>query len=114
MAILKKIRIEVHNKYEGRCAYCGNTLLYKDMQVDHLKPQRKKGTDDLINLMPSCRRCNHYKRALSLKTFRDRMKTLHERIENDYITKVAIDYGIVTVKPFSGKFYFETRNIKDK
>lgn len=114
MAIPKKIRLEVHLKYNERCAYCGNELLYKNMQVDHLKPQRRKGSDEIGNLMPACRRCNHYKRALSLKTFRDRMKTIHERIEKDYINKVAIDYGIVTVRQFDGKFYFEKQQIKNE
>ena len=41
------------------------------------------------------------------------MMTLHERIENDYISKVAKDYGIITIRPFSGKFYFETIMVID-
>lgn len=50
-------------------------ISYKDMQVDHFKPQRAwntedAGTDDISNLMPACRMCNHYKRANSLETFR--------------------------------------------
>ena len=35
------------------------------------------------------------------------MGTLHERIRNDYIVNVGLDYGIVELKPFDGKFYFE-------
>lgn len=47
------------------------------------------------------------KRALTLTAFRNRMKTLHERIESNYINKAAIDYAIINGKPFDGVFYFE-------
>lgn len=33
MAISKKIREAVYQKYGGRCAYCGRVIAYKDMQV---------------------------------------------------------------------------------
>ena len=38
MAISKKLREQVYQKYNGRCAYCGCELAIKDMQVDHLIP----------------------------------------------------------------------------
>lgn len=105
--ISKKTRIVVHEKHNGHCGYCGNFILYKEMQVDHIRPQRNGGTDDIDNLMPTCRRCNHYKRAYSLSKFRSYMKTIHERIAADYITKVGMDYGVVIIKPWDGVFYFE-------
>jgi 5-methylcytosine-specific restriction endonuclease McrA len=74
MAISKSKREAVYRKYNGHCAYCGREIAYKDMQVDHFHPLRAwgiedTGTDDLDNLMPACRMCNHYKRANSLETF---------------------------------------------
>lgn len=89
---------------------------YKSMQVDHYLPQCrerfyskrfKKDVHAETNLMPACRRCNHYKRARTPKQFRELMASLHERIESIYIMKVAIDFGIAEIKPFDGKFYFE-------
>lgn len=103
----KELRQAVYNKYSGHCAYCGKEIKYSEMQVDHQIAQRNGGTDDIENLYPSCRRCNHYKRAQGLESFRDYIKTLHERIASDYIVKVGLDYGIVEFKPFVGKFYFE-------
>lgn len=79
------------------------------MQVDHLVPIKRGGTDDIENLMPSCRRCNHYKRAHTLTIFRDMLKTIQKRLLKIYIFKVAIDYGIVEIKPFDGVFYFEKK-----
>ena len=110
-------RIKVWQKYNKHCAYCGKEIEYKDMQIDHKQPiayapfphDKNSEVNSFGNLMPSCRRCNHYKRAKTLEGFRRLMKTLHERIKNQYTAKVAIDYGIITVKPFDGIFYFEWR-----
>jgi 5-methylcytosine-specific restriction endonuclease McrA len=107
----KEQREMVYNKYHRHCAYCGCVLEYKNMQVDHLVPKiiQNDNVDSYGNLMPSCRRCNHYKRALSLDAFRRNIKTIHERLYNIYIFKVAVDYGIIRILPFNGKFYFEKR-----
>lgn len=115
----KSLREEVYKKFNNRCAYCGKKIDYKDMQVDHYYPKRNPSyakryfnvdVEDIKNLMPSCRRCNHYKRSYLPEDFRRLMKTLHKRIEKDYISKVAIDYGIVNITPFDGIFYFENIN----
>lgn len=103
----KEDREKIHRKYGKHCAYCGKKIAYKDMQVDHIKSKHNGGSDDMSNLNPSCRRCNHYKRAKNLEGFRKYIKTLHKRIAENYIVKVGLDYGIVELKPFDGKFYFE-------
>ncbi len=103
----KKDRLKVYEKYGGHCAYCGKIITYNNMQVDHVKPKRNGGQDNIDNLNPSCRRCNHYKRSLDLEGFREHIKTLHERIAKDYIAKVGLDFRIVELVPFDGVFYFE-------
>ena len=104
----KSLRIAVYEKFNGHCAYCGKVIEYKEMQVDHIIPKDFNGTsDNFDNLNPSCRRCNHYKRAHLLKDFRLLLKTLHERIRQNYICKVAEDYGVIEIKPWDGIFYFE-------
>lgn len=107
----KQTRQAVYNKYGSHCAYCGKKLEYKDMQVDHIDPQRyyddKKKADRMENLNPACRRCNHYKRGNSLGGFRRLLKTLHQRVREIYICKVAEDYGIITVNEWDELFYFE-------
>lgn len=108
----KELRQAVYDKYNGHCAYCGTKIEYSEMQVDHQIAKRNGGTDDTENLYPSCRRCNHYKRSQGLESFRKYMGTLHERIRKDYIVNVGLDYGIVELKPFDGKFYFERLEVK--
>jgi 5-methylcytosine-specific restriction endonuclease McrA len=116
MSKAKALRQRVHQKFGGRCAYCGSVIEYKAMQVDHYLPQCrekfyarrcKKDVHAEENLMPACRRCNHYKRARTPKQFRELMASLHERLEAIYILKVAVDFGMASIKPFDGKFYFE-------
>lgn len=120
---MKPDRKKIHQKFNGHCAYCGKEITIKEMQVDHIKPKSMRvenmvlfegvmidETDLISNLYPSCRRCNHYKRALTVDGkygFRYLIETLHERVESDYITKVAIDFRIVEIKEWDGLFYFE-------
>ena len=120
MGFSKKTREEVYKKYDGHCAYCGKEIEYKDMQVDHMYSKAygesyarivgKVELESMENYMPACRRCNHYKRADSLEQFRKSMNYLHERLEKIYIVKVAIDFGILKLEKFDGKFYFEKRS----
>ena len=112
MGISKKVREAVYQKYNGHCAYCGREIAYKDMQVDHFYPLRAwgiedAGTDDISNLMPSCRMCNHYKRANSLETFRRYIKEIPRKLRQNYIYKVGSVYGNVEEHEKPIKFYFE-------
>ena len=116
MAIKKSVRERVYVKFGGHCAYCGRPIEMKQMQVDHYLPQCKekfylrrckKDVHAEENLMPTCRRCNHYKRARTPKQFKELMKTLHERLEAIYILKIAVDFGMASIQPFDGLFYFE-------
>jgi len=100
-------RLQVFNKYYGKCAYCGETLKYNEMQVDHIRSQFHKGSDDLDNLNPSCRQCNFYKGTDSIEQFKERLTTIIERIKKPFIVRLAIKYGIVSFKQFDGRFYFE-------
>ena len=104
----KSKREAVYQKYGGHCAYCGKEIAYKDMQVDPLEPQNKGGANDMDNLMPSCRRCNHYKRANNLEGFRKMIEEIPGKLEvRNYIYRVALDYSLVEAKPHKIKFYFE-------
>lgn len=121
--ILKKVREAVYDKYQGHCAYCGKKLEYKDMQLDHMIPRQrehfKKYTEEEIecfeNYMPSCRRCNHYKRAHSLETFREMIETIPQKLVRDsYIYKVGLDYNLIEEHPHKIEFYFENHEKSDQ
>ena len=109
MSFSKKKREAVYAKYDGHCAYCGRSI---DMQVDHFRPLRawdieEAGTDDISNLMPACRMCNHYKRANTLETFRRYIEEIPRKLRENYIYKVGVAYGNVIEHEKPIKFYFE-------
>lgn len=106
-------RKKIYQKYDGRCSYCGHGIEFHEMQVDHkiakarMHHNEYRSADWWDNLMPSCRRCNHYKRAETVEQYRRKLMTIQDRIKTDYIVKVAIDYGVIEFTPFDGEFYFE-------
>ncbi len=112
MSFSKKIRETVYAKYNGRCAYCGKYLAIKDMQVDHFRPlkawnENECGSNDLSNLMPACRTCNHYKRANSIETFRRYIEEIPQKLMKNYIYKVGLKYDQIYDTPHPVRFYFE-------
>lgn len=130
MRIPKKIREEVYNKFNGRCAYTGKELDEK-WQVDHITPKVKyiwKGNvenmNDINNLFPTISIVNHYKRGEDLEMFRRYMSKFHLRLAKlpkktslertkrriEYMNTIAQLFDITIDTPFSGKFYFENLN----
>lgn len=61
MAISKKLRFEVFKRDLFKCQYCGSVPPLVVLEVDHIVPVSKKGTDDIDNLVTSCFDCNRGK-----------------------------------------------------
>lgn len=107
-SIPKQIREQVYQKYNGHCAYCGCKLEYKNMQVDHVVAvYGHNGSNDINNLMPSCRMCNFYKSTFSIEVFRKHLETLHEKLQKSFIYRLALKYGLITEHKDKVVFYFE-------
>lgn len=104
----KQERETIYQKTNGHCAYCGCELEFKDMQADHVQPFIQGGSDELENLLPSCRSCNHYKSTLDLEEFRHYMQTLPDRMLRDSVNFRNLHrFGIISVDRSPVKFYFE-------
>ncbi len=43
------------------CMYCGKPFRDKDLSRDHVIPRSRGGKDIWVNVVASCRRCNHFK-----------------------------------------------------
>lgn len=98
----------IYHKYNGHCAYCGKKIKYHEMQVDHINAKALGGTDDLGNLNPACRRCNHYKSTMDIDTFRHAIAMIPVKLMRDsYIFKVGYDFGFWGNRKRKVKFYFE-------
>lgn len=64
--ISKTMRLQVLQKYNHHCAYCGCEISFKSMRVDHFLPLQKGGLDEVGNYMPACHQCNHYKSVFTI------------------------------------------------
>lgn len=111
--LTKDERRTVYDKMDGRCAYCGEELAFEDMQVDHVIPingYSVQGADDLDNMLPSCRSCNHYKRRNTLEGWRKILESTPDTLARDcYTYRQAVRFGTVTPTPKKVVFYFEQR-----
>lgn len=57
----KKTRFEVFKRDSFTCQYCGRSSPSVILEVDHIVPVAEGGTNDLMNLITSCRDCNRGK-----------------------------------------------------
>lgn len=106
--IPKEVRDEVFEKCSGHCAYCGEEL-QKSWHMDHVIPVVYGGPDDIINLMPSCSKCNNYKNAWSLEEFRRQLQMQVTRARKYSMNfRMAERYKQVVVQETPIVFYFET------
>ena len=68
MALSKKIRFEVFKRDSFKCQYCGSTPPSVVLEVDHIIPVSKDGSDEIDNLITSCFDCNRGKSDRDLTT----------------------------------------------
>lgn len=109
----KAERLLIYDKCNRRCAYCGCDIEYKDMQVDHVKPLRVGGADELSNMLPACRSCNHYKATLGVEDFKKYIEGIPKRLNRDSIPyAVGKRFGIVEENHKLIVFWFEELGIE--
>ena len=122
----KSDRQIVFNKFGGRCAYCGNELPLKGWHCDHIDPimrgytqeqaeraKFKKGSDDIENKYPACRRCNLWKGAFTVERFRQEIREQPVRINRDVAGyRLAKAFGLIGETDMEVTFYFEDEIFK--
>ena len=70
-----EIRQFVMDRGEHKCAYCGA----KDvpLEIEHVRPRSKNGSNRISNLVPACKPCNQRKNAMPVEMFlKDKPETL--------------------------------------
>jgi len=67
-SISKKVRFEIFKRDNFACQYCGSTPPSVILEIDHIHPVSKGGTNSEDNLVTSCFDCNRGKSATSLKS----------------------------------------------
>ena len=64
-------RYEILKRARFRCELCGVAADHKAIEVDHIVPRNRGGTDDTSNLQALCYSCNATKRDRDKTDFRD-------------------------------------------
>jgi hypothetical protein len=85
--ISKKIRFEVFKRDSFTCQYCGRKSPDVLLEIEHIKPVSKGGTNSIINLTTACVDCNAGKSDITLddnsfvEKQRKQLEILQERRE---------------------------------
>lgn len=86
-ALGRTMRFEVFKRDSFKCQYCGAEAPSVVLQVDHIHPVAKGGTNEITNLVTACQPCNAGKRDRTLDEntavakARSQMEELQERRE---------------------------------
>jgi diadenosine tetraphosphate (Ap4A) HIT family hydrolase/5-methylcytosine-specific restriction endonuclease McrA len=81
-------RYEVLKRARYRCELCGVSAEHKALEVDHIIPRNKGGTDDTSNLQALCYSCNATKRDRDDMDFRGIAVSYADRESNCLFCKI--------------------------
>ena len=110
---MKIDRQRIYKKFGGRCAYCGQPIEFKHMQVDHYWPQflahQQPGVDNnrFENLMPSCHKCNNHKHGMRPETWRSELQRQVSMLRKNSQFDRALRFNQIAVDEKPVRFYFE-------
>lgn len=113
MALTKKQRAELRQKFGGRCAYCGCDLGEK-WHADHVEPVIRFGgkmvyqeRDNIANLVPACHPCNLHKHCNSVEDYRRIIDDGRREFLVSGKGKALVRMGLVDMKADPVVFWFE-------
>lgn len=82
-SIPPKIRFEVFHRDGFTCQYCGSSVPDVVLELDHIQPFSKGGSNDIDNLLTACTSCNRGKAAKKITaaplSLAEKTKVLNER-----------------------------------
>lgn len=73
------LRYDVLKRAKGRCEACGVSAEERALEVDHIIPRNKGGSDDQSNLQALCFKCNAQKRDRDDTDFTEVRKSFDDR-----------------------------------
>lgn len=100
-------RRKIFEKYNGRCAYCGNQITIDNMTIDHFDPKSKGGSLSIHNCLPSCKRCNEIKADGTIDSMRDKIERSLKSLSRNKDYQILRKYGIVNTTKEPVTFFYE-------
>jgi len=87
----RTLRFKILKRDNFRCQYCGRKAPNVELEVDHIVPKVKGGTNSSNNLITSCVDCNRGKGRSQLEVIPLKELTEEEKFENKKRAAEAID-----------------------
>lgn len=85
------VRYRILSRAKFRCELCGVSAEHKALEVDHIVPRNKGGSDDESNLQALCYSCNAMKRDTDDTDFRNVRDSYDERLEGCTFCEIPND-----------------------
>lgn len=77
-----------------KCSCCGQHFNKKDIDIDHIIPKSKGGTNEIWNLQPMCKHCNRSKQASLESTAPDLIKSVASNVlKGNKIDNIGLTVG---------------------
>lgn len=93
----KRTRFEVLKRDMFVCKYCGAKAPDVLLEIDHIVPVSKGGTDDIFNLITACSSCNRGKSNIQLD-------------DSSVINKQRLQFEILQQKQEQSELFFKWKN----
>ena len=77
-----RLKYEILKKASFHCELCGVSADIRALEVDHIVPRNKYGTDDINNLQALCYSCNSMKQDTDATDFREFRELYHDSDED--------------------------------
>lgn len=79
----KVLKTYIYERDEKKCYFCEKPLAFHQISLDHYLPKSKGGTDDVFNIVLSCKKCNKYKKSTVPKDYKDVILALFKQAVKD-------------------------------
>lgn len=76
VAAIDRHKGRLFREQDGRCRYCGVSKRIRNLQIEHMKPVVRGGSNSYENLQLTCRECNNRKGIQTDAEFRQRYRSL--------------------------------------
>lgn len=81
--------IALIEKHGFKCFYCTKAITKKTATRDHMTPVCRGGSDEITNIVPTCKRCNDRKAQKTAEEFKQYLREISGTSINRYFQQEA-------------------------